>query len=33
MPSLTNLKSKIGQALEMTVKEDEEFWDTLHATG
>lgn len=33
MPSLTNLKSKIGQALEMTVKEDEEFWDIYMLLG
>lgn len=32
MPSLTGIKKKVGEALEMAVREDEAFWDLLRNT-
>lgn len=32
MPSLSSLKRKIGQALELAIREDEEFWNTINET-
>lgn len=31
--SLTDIKKKVGEAVERAVREDSEFWDTLRETG